>query len=232
MDRATRKELKSDKFALEVQHGVEYVTDHKKLVTQWGGIAVAVILVVLAVVFYMRYQRGVRLEALQGALRIQNAQVGPPNNEYTLFYPAQADKDKAVQKAWSDLAAKYSGSEVGLIAEYYLAGEAADHANILMSRQHPYEHGWLRCPDDGLPAGPQGHILPPEDSSVVSYIRVGIPHVGVLLVCSWETPLSAAGRRLTAAFADILALPYNAQAASGKAVPVQATGGRELEGAQ
>jgi hypothetical protein len=116
--------------------------------------------------------------------------------------------------------------------EIDLAGEAADHANILMSRQHPYEHGWLRCPDDGLPAGPQGHILPPEDSSVVSYIRVGIPHVGVLLVCSWETPLSVAGRRLTAAFADILALPYNAQAASGKAVPVQATGGRELEGAQ
>jgi len=129
VDRATRKELKSDKFALEVQHGVEYVTDHKKLVTQWGGIAAAVVLIVLAVVFYMRYQRGVRLEALQDAMRVQNSQVGPPNNEYTLFYPSQADKDKAVQKTWSDLAAKYSGSEVGVMAEYYLAGDAADKGN-------------------------------------------------------------------------------------------------------
>ncbi len=129
MDRATRKELKSDKFALEVQHGVEYVTDHKKLVTQWGGIALGVVVVILAVVFYMRYQRGVRLEALQDAMRVQNAQVGPANNEYMLFYPTQSDKEKAVQKAWSDLAAKYNGSEVGVMAEYYLASEAADKGN-------------------------------------------------------------------------------------------------------
>jgi hypothetical protein len=116
--------------------------------------------------------------------------------------------------------------------EIELAGEAADHANILMSRQHPYENGWLRYPDDGLPAGPQGHILALQDSSVVSYIRVGIPRVGVILVDSWETPLSVAARRLTAAFADILALPYGAEAAPGNTVPVQAASGRELEGAQ
>ena len=28
MDRVTRKELKSDKFALEVQHSVQFVTGH------------------------------------------------------------------------------------------------------------------------------------------------------------------------------------------------------------
>ena len=77
----------------------------------------------------MRYQRGVRLEALQDAMRVQNAQVGPANNEYMLFYPTQSDKEKAVQKAWSDLAAKYNGSEVGVMAEYYLASEAADKGN-------------------------------------------------------------------------------------------------------
>ena len=111
-------------------------------------------------------------------------------------------------------------------------GEAAGHANILMSRQHPYENGWLRYPDDGLPGGPEGHILPPRDSGVVSYIRVGIPRVGVLLVDSWETPLSLAGRRLAVAFADILALPHGAPPAVGPTVPIQATGGRALEGAQ
>jgi hypothetical protein len=116
--------------------------------------------------------------------------------------------------------------------EVDLTGVAAEHANILMSRQHPYENGWLRYPDDGIPAGPEGHILPPADSGVVSYIRVGIPHVGVLLVDSWETPLSVAARRLTTAFADVLALPYRPAATAGQTVPVQAAGGRQLEGAQ
>ncbi len=116
--------------------------------------------------------------------------------------------------------------------EIEMTGAAADHATILMSRQHPYEDGWLRCTGDGLSAGPEGHVLRPADSSVVSYIRVGIPHVGVLLVDSWQAPLSVAGRRLATAFADILALPYGAERAAGQAVPAQAAGGRELEGAQ
>jgi hypothetical protein len=110
--------------------------------------------------------------------------------------------------------------------------ETMDHAAILMSRRHPYENGWLRYSGDGLPVGPEGHILPPQDDSVVSYIRVGIPQVGVLLVDSWDISLSVAERRLTAAFADVLALPYSAKRRSVPAVPAQATGGRELEGTQ
>ncbi len=30
MDKLTRKELKSDKFALEVQHSVEFVSQHRE----------------------------------------------------------------------------------------------------------------------------------------------------------------------------------------------------------
>lgn len=126
------------------------------------------------------------------------------------------------------------------------AEEIADHAGILMSRRHPYENGWLRCPDDGIPPGPEGHILRPGDRGVESYIRVGIPHVGVLLVDSWDLPLSVAERMLTVAFADVLALPYSMRAAAAPAIPGQAAAdpfqaapgpppaaaGRELEGAQ
>ena len=130
MDRATRKELKSDKFALEVQHGVEYVTGHQQMLVRYGAIAAAVIVVIVGLVFYFRYQSGVRQEALQNAMRVENAGVGPSQSEFTLTYPTQADKDKAVDKTWLDLAAKYPGSNEGAIAEYFLGSHAADKGNL------------------------------------------------------------------------------------------------------
>ena len=47
MDKLTRKELKSDKFALEVQHSVEYVSQHRQLMVRWAAPAVAVVLLVV-----------------------------------------------------------------------------------------------------------------------------------------------------------------------------------------
>ena len=47
-------------LALEVQHSVEYVSDHRKQLVRWGGIAVAVALVVVAVFLYRSHQHTVR----------------------------------------------------------------------------------------------------------------------------------------------------------------------------
>lgn len=130
MNRVTRKELKSDKFALEVQHSVEFVTDHRQMLVRWGGIAAAAVVVVLAVYLYMRHQSSVRQDAFLSAQRIEDATVGPAQNEYAITFPTQADKDKAVDKAWSDLAAKYAGTQEGVIAQFYLGGHAADKGNL------------------------------------------------------------------------------------------------------
>lgn len=130
MDRATRRELKSDKFALEVQQGVEYVSGHRQMLMRWGAIAAAAVIVVLGISLYIGHQRKVRQEALQNAMRTEDAQVGPSQNEYTLTFATQADKDKAVDKAWSDLAAKYPGSDEAAIAEYFLGSHAADKGNL------------------------------------------------------------------------------------------------------
>ena len=130
MDRVTSKELKIDKFALEVQHGVEYVTGHRQMVMRWAAIAAAAVIVVVAVYAYLRYQSGVRQEAFQSAQRIEDATVGAPQNEYTVAYPTQADKDKASDKAWTDLAARFPGSQEGVIAQFYLGGHAADKGNL------------------------------------------------------------------------------------------------------
>ena len=90
MDRLTRKELKSDRFALEVQHSVQYVSVHRRQLIKWGGIAAAVVLVILAVFFYRNHEHNLRQIALRGALRIQNAQIGPYVGEFTLTFPTAA----------------------------------------------------------------------------------------------------------------------------------------------
>jgi predicted negative regulator of RcsB-dependent stress response len=130
VDRLTRKELKSDRFALEVQHSVEYVSDHRKQLVRWGGIAVVVALVVLAVFLYRSHQHSVRQAALRSAMLVQQAQVGPAPNEYTIAFPTSAERIKAVIKAMTEVATKYSGTEEGYIAEFYLGTTAADSGNI------------------------------------------------------------------------------------------------------
>ena len=130
MDRVTRKELKSDKFALEVQHSVQFVTGHRQMLLRWGAIAAAAVLVVAAVYLYLRHQGGLRQEAFQAAQRIEDATVGPAQNEFTMTFATQPEKDKAADKAWSDLIAKYNGSQEAVIAQFYLGGHAAEKGNL------------------------------------------------------------------------------------------------------
>lgn len=130
MDRITRKELKRDKFALEVEHTVEYVAEHRKAVIRYSVIGAAVLIAILAFFAYRRQQQGVRQEALTSALEIQQAVVGPAPNEFIRAYPTEQAKNEAASKALADLAAKYSGSEEGVIAEYYLGTNAADQGKI------------------------------------------------------------------------------------------------------
>ena len=130
MARLTRKELKSDKFALEVQHGVEYVSEHRQQMVRWGGIAVGIIVLVVAVFLYRSYQHGVRQQALHAAMQIQNATVGKPNNEFMISFPTEAERQQAATKAFSEVAAKYSGSDEGLISEFFLGTNAADQGKI------------------------------------------------------------------------------------------------------
>ncbi len=136
MDRLTRKELKSDKFALEVQHSVEYVSEHRRQLVRWGGIAAVVVLLIVAGFVYRSYERRVRQEKLAAAMRIINATIGPNPSEYVLSFPTTADRDKAFDKAFTELAAKYPGTDEGLIAEFYLGTHAADLGQMDQAARH------------------------------------------------------------------------------------------------
>jgi tetratricopeptide (TPR) repeat protein len=127
VDRITRKELKSDKFALEVGHTVEYVSEHRSQFVRYGSIAAAVLAVALGIYLYTRYRHGARQDALKSALRIQDAQVNTASgNEYILTFPNQAEKDKAAVKAFNDIISRYDGSDEAAIAHYYMGVIYAD----------------------------------------------------------------------------------------------------------
>lgn len=128
--RITRKELKTDKFALEVEQTVDFVTEHRRELMIYGSIALAVVVVVLGAYFYMGHQHTVRQKALAEAIQMQEAPVGPPNPNALVSFPTEDAKRAAVIKAFSELAARYPGSDEAAIAKYYLGAVAADQGKM------------------------------------------------------------------------------------------------------
>jgi predicted negative regulator of RcsB-dependent stress response len=136
LDKHTRKDLKSDKFALEVQHSVEFVSGHRQQMIRWGAPALAIVLIVAGVLYYRSYQHSARQEALHQAMRLQNATIGPSQSEYLIAFPTAEARKTAVLKAWQDLASKYSGTEEGRIGEFFLGTNAADDGKLAEAEKH------------------------------------------------------------------------------------------------
>jgi predicted negative regulator of RcsB-dependent stress response len=135
VDRLTRKELKSDRFALEVQHSVEYVSGHRQQLIRWGSVAVAVIVLAVAVFIYRNYQHSARQEALREAMQIANANVGPAGNEMVKTYPTAADRSKALVKAFTEIVARYPGTDEAALSQFSLAVNASDDGNAAESER-------------------------------------------------------------------------------------------------
>lgn len=137
MDRLTRHELKTDKFAEEVGHTVEFFGQHRAQAIRIGGIALAVLLVAGGVYYYTQSRNAARTEALYVALQTFNARVmqeAPP--EGMKAFTSQAAKDQAVQKEFSDLIAKYPGTEQAAVATYLLGTDAADKGKLAEAERY------------------------------------------------------------------------------------------------
>lgn len=131
----TRKELlKQDKFTVEAEHTVDYLSAHRKEVVRYGTVALVVIVLVAAVFYYRSSRASVRQQILGEDIALSNEPVGqaPPNGQ---SFPTQAAKNDAVTKAFSKLASDYSGSEEAYIADYYLGSVALDAGNVDEARK-------------------------------------------------------------------------------------------------
>jgi hypothetical protein len=74
--RITRKELKSDKFALEVGLTVDFFEEHRKEIVRYGTFVLVAVLGVIGFLFYQRHEHAAREEALARAIQVQEAAVG------------------------------------------------------------------------------------------------------------------------------------------------------------
>jgi len=130
LDRQTRKDLKTDKFAEEVFDVFSWTSTHKAAVIRYSAIVVAVVVIGLGVMFYNRSQATQREEALSNALRIDDAAVGPTAAPPALHFDTEEQKEKARAQAFSEIASKYSGSQEAAMAELYMAGYDVDAGNL------------------------------------------------------------------------------------------------------
>src|SRR5438045_3481481 len=127
--RITRKELKTDKFALEVEHGLTFFEEHKSDFGKYAGIAAAVAVLIFGYTIYQRREHGVREQALTTAIRVQEAPVGVSGNG-GLAFPSQEAKDQESIRVFTDLQTKHSGTAEGQIAQYYLGSIKADQGKL------------------------------------------------------------------------------------------------------
>lgn len=135
MARITRKELKTDKFALEVGQTVDFFEEHRQEIIRYGGIALGLAALIVAYVVYSHHQQSAREEVLAGAIQIQEAPVGAPTSPGGVTFPTQDAKDQAATKAFSTLAAQYSGSNEAEIAQYYLGAIQADEGKMAIAEK-------------------------------------------------------------------------------------------------
>jgi predicted negative regulator of RcsB-dependent stress response len=136
VDRLTRKELKTDKFALEVGHTVDWAAEHRKQLVLYGSVVAALIVVAVAVYAFLQYRNGVREQALRAALRLQDATVGGTPSEGSVNFPTEQAKSAAVTKAFEQIANDYSGSQQAAIANYYLGTNAADRGELAAAEKY------------------------------------------------------------------------------------------------
>ncbi len=129
MARITRQDLKTDDFAVKVEAGLSFFEQHQEKVKKYGGIAVALVAVIIIGVIYMRHQTAAREDALARAIEVQEAPVGASSTG-GLAFPTQDAKDQEAIRVFTALENSYSGSTEGEIARYYLGAIHADQGKM------------------------------------------------------------------------------------------------------
>jgi predicted negative regulator of RcsB-dependent stress response len=130
--RITRKELKSDTFALEVEHTLTLFEEHRRDILRYGGILVVVVVLVVGFLVYRGRQHAAREAALTRAILIEQTPVGapPPGATNTSAFPTQQVKDDTAIKVFTDVAKQYPRSDEGQISQYFLGTIQANQGKL------------------------------------------------------------------------------------------------------
>ena len=131
MARITRKELKSDTFALEVEHTLTFFEQHQKEIVRYGAAALGLVALILGYFWYSGRQHSKRQEALYRAIQIQEMSVGPIQpGDVQRSFPTQDIKDQTALRAFTEVQTSYPGAAEGEIAAYYIGCIKADQGKL------------------------------------------------------------------------------------------------------
>lgn len=121
MTRHELKELQQDQFATKVVDAVGFVSSHRSMAIRWTLIALAVVLLVGGGYRFYTQKRAERQADLREAFDTLEGSAGAQSSPYTKNFSSVEERDAASLKVFSQLAAKYSGSKEGYLAQYYVA---------------------------------------------------------------------------------------------------------------
>jgi predicted Zn-dependent protease len=130
VDRVTRSKLKTDRFAVEVEHSVEFVSEHRKQVFQYGAAAVVLALVAVGIWYYRDRQHTARQAELAAAMDIMQAPVAPTGPPGQTFYTTDALKNAAAVNAFKPIYDKHPGSDEAAVAASYLGAISMDEGKL------------------------------------------------------------------------------------------------------
>lgn len=145
MDRVTRKELKTDKFALEVGHAATLFEEHQKEVFRYGAIGLAVIALGFGYWIHRGHEHVAVEEQLAHAILEQEAPAGPGTSATGgLVFPSEEVKQQQVTKDFTAIRSEHAGTPEAMVAGYYLGSIQADAGNLIAAEktyQDTAEHG-------------------------------------------------------------------------------------------
>ena len=121
MTRHELKELQQDQFATKVVDAVGFVSSHRSMAIRWTLIALAVVLLAGGGYRFYTQKRAERQADLREAFDILEGSAGAQASPYTKNFSSVDERDAASLKAFSQVAAKCSGSKEGYLAQYYVA---------------------------------------------------------------------------------------------------------------
>jgi predicted negative regulator of RcsB-dependent stress response len=145
VNRVTRKELRTDKFALEIGHTVSLFEEHRKEVIRYGAIGLVAIALGIGYWFHRGREHAAVEQQLAQAILAQEAPAGQGTSATGgLVFPTEEAKQKEVAKDFTRIRSEHAGTAEAAIAGYYLGASEADGGNLSQAEktfQEVAEHG-------------------------------------------------------------------------------------------
>ncbi|MCL4522544.1 MAG: tetratricopeptide repeat protein [Acidobacteria bacterium] len=145
----SRKELKQDKIAETLVHGVEAVESHQRMAWIVGGTVLFIVLAVFGWRFYSEQQTVKATAALDEAMKTFSARIraaGEPEEPGEITYVEDKFKYMDAAKKFAAVADKYSLTRPGQTARYYAGLSYVEVGNFAEAKK------WLSQVESGRDA--------------------------------------------------------------------------------